>query len=250
MKPFTKSAALVFVLAIAIVQLAHADIFLKQKRHTDSITIMGQTQPAKDVVSKIWITPEGIRRDAPEESTIMWLDEQKLIHMNHSDKTYQVHPMDMNEMMQEAGQGQSPEEKAAMQGMMKNMMKMEVSVEATDETQTIRDWKCRKYLLSMDTMMGRTVSEVWATEDLKVDKKLYDRLNTAMMANMPGIQKAIKDIRKEIEKIKGVQVKTVSKQEIMGKTRTTTTELLTYKEADAPANLLDIPDGYQEKGQY
>jgi len=99
-------------------------------------------------------------------------------------------------------------------------------------------------------MMGRTVSEVWATEDLKVDKKLYDRLNTAMMANMPGIQKAIKDIRKEIEKIKGVQVKTVSKQEIMGKTRTTTTELLTYKEADAPANLLDIPDGYQEKGQY
>lgn len=247
MNRFIKPALLIFVMAIGIFQSAHADIFLKQKRHTDSITIMGQTQPAEDVVSEIWITPEGIRSDAPEESTIMLMDKQKIIHINHTDKTYQARPMSMDKMMQESAKGQSPEEKAAMQGMMKNMMKMDISVASTGETKTIRGWDCRKYRLTMDTRMGQIVNEVWATEDLKVDQKLYDRLNTALMANMPGMQRAVKDMREEMEKIKGVQVKTESTRQMMGKPRTTTTELLDYKEAEAPADLLDIPEGYQEK---
>ncbi len=247
MNRFIKSAVVIFIISLGFVYAAHADIFIKQKRHTDAVTIMGQTQPAEDVVSEIWITPEGIRSNAPGESTIMLLDRQKIIHINHRDKTYQVHPMGMDKMMEASGGGQSPEERAAMQGMMKSMMKMDVSVASTGETKTIKGWKCRKYRLVMDTMMGKIVNEVWATEDLKIDQKLYDRLNTAMMASMPGMQQAAGDVQEEMKKIKGVQVNTVSNQQIMGKTRTSTTELLEYKEAKAPAGLLDIPAGYREE---
>lgn len=249
MNQFIKLTVFSLIVALGMATAANADIFLKQKQHTDAMTIMGQTQPAEDVVSEIWITPDGIRSDAQEESTIMLLDEEKLILMNHSDKTYMVHPMGMDKTMQAAGNDQSPEEKAAMQGMMENMAKMDVSVAPTGETKTIREWECKKYRLTMDTMMGRIVNEVWATEDLKVDQALYDRLNTAMMAAMPGMQQAIKDVQAEMKKIKGVQVKTISTQQIMGKSRETITELLEYKEGDAPADLLDIPDGYQKRGR-
>jgi len=249
MHRFVKTATFILIIAFGFAQAAHADIYLKQKRQTDAVTIMGQTQPAEDVISEIWITPDGIRSNTDGESTIMMLDKQKIILVNHTDKTYRVRPMGMDKMMEKSVKGQSPEEKAEMQGMMKNMMKMDVSVAATGQTRTIRGWNCQKYRLTMDTMMGKIVNEVWATQDLKVDQKLYDRLNTAMMGAMPGMQQGLKDIQDEMKKIKGVQVKTISTQQIMGKDRTTTTELLDYKEAEAPAGLLEIPSGYSEKKQ-
>ena len=247
MQRFINLFVFIFIIAMGITQNAQADIFLKQKFHTDAMTIMGQTQPAEDMISKIWITQKGIRNDSPDESMIMLLGEKKIIILNHLDKTYMVLPMDMDQMMEESASGQSPEENAAMQGMMQNMVKKDISVSATGETKTIRKWNCRKYRVTMDTMMGQIVNEVWATEDLKVDQKLYERLNTAMMTSMPGMQQSVQDIQEEMKKIKGVQVKTVSSQQIMGKTRTSTTELLDYKEGDAPADLFDIPKGYQEK---
>ncbi|MDZ7831322.1 MAG: hypothetical protein U5L07_06190 [Desulfobacterales bacterium] len=244
-----KTVIFFLIIALGGAQASYADVYLKQEQHTDAVTIMGQKQPATDVVSEIWITSEGIRTDTAAESTIMLLDEEKIILLDHTDNTYQVRPMGMDKMMEQSVKGQSPEEKAAMQGMMKNMMKMDVSVTATGESQTIRGWDCKKYRVTMDTMMGKSVNEIWATKDLNVDQELYDRLNTALMAAMPGMQKGLKKIQAEMKKIKGVQVKTLSTQQIMGKERTTTTELLDYKEAEAPAGHLEIPSGYSEKKQ-
>ena len=225
---------------------ANADVFMKNRQHSDTTQIMGQNQPAKDVVETIWLTAKGYRSDNPENSIILRLDLKKMLMIDHSDKTYMEMPLDMNKMMPQES-GQDAEGQAAFQGMMKNMMKMEVAVTATGETKKIGKWKCKKYIMTMKTFMGVINNEIWATENLTVDKDLYAGMGASMMAGMPGMQASMADMTLELKKIKGVRVYTTVTQEMMGQKIRHTTELLEFKEGKAPAGLFKTPKGYQQK---
>jgi hypothetical protein len=225
---------------------ANADVFMKNRQHTDAMQIMGQNQPAEDVVETIWLTEKGYRSDNPENSIILSLDPKKMLTLDHSDKTYTKMPLDMNKMMPQ-GAEQDAEGQAAFQGMMKNMMKMEVTVTATGEKKKIGTWKCKKYIMTMKTFMGDINNEIWATEDLKVDKDLYARMGASMMAGMPGMQASMADMTRELKKIKGVRVYTTVTQEMMGQKIRHTTELLEFKKGKAPVGLFTPPKGYQQK---
>ncbi|MCU0598333.1 MAG: DUF4412 domain-containing protein [Desulfobacterales bacterium] len=239
---------IVWVLTLAFFQsVSFADIYMKQKHHTDATQMMGVTQPAKDIVAEIWISEKGFRSDDPEHSTIMLANSQKVIMLDHKTKTYMEQPLNMDEMMGNMSEGKSPEDKAAMKQMMQNMMKMDASVTETGEQKTINNWKCRKYILKMNTAMGAITNEVWATEDLKVDKEIYEQMTNRMLASMPGAQSSIESMRKEMEKIKGVQVMTVSNFTMMNQPHKSTTELLEFKKMTAPGNIFDIPAGYKKQ---
>ena len=227
--------------------VSQADIYMKRKQHTDAVKIMGMAQPATDVIEEIWITKKGLRSDGPQKSMIMLTDKQKVIMIDHATKTYFEKSLNMNDMMPKTGDGESQKRAAAMQGMMKNMMKMDASVQPTNEKKKIKGWMCKKYILTMNTFAGATTNEVWATEDLKVDQKLYDKLASSVTSFMPDMGNTIKGLQEEMKKIKGVQVKSISTQNIMNQTRTSTTELIEYKEKKAPKNLFQIPKGYTKK---
>jgi hypothetical protein len=230
-----------------VTNVSFADIYMKQKHHTDATQMMGMAQPAKDIVSEIWITDKGFRSDDPEHSTIMLANAQKVIVVDHKAKTYMEQPLNMEEMMAGGGEDQSPEDKAAMKQMMQNMMKMDASVAETGEQKTINGWKSKKYILKMNMAMGTITNEVWATEDLKVDKKIYEQLTNRALAAMPGLQSSMESMHKEMEKIKGVQVLTVSNFTMMNQPHKSTTELLEFKEKPAPGNIFDIPAGYTKQ---
>lgn len=235
--------AVVFTLANA----AFADIYMKQKVHTDAIQMMGMTQPANDVIAKIWVTEKGFRSDDPDNSTIMMGKEQKLIIIDHAAKTYTEQPINMNEMMAAMGEGETPEDQAAMRQMMQNMMKMDAVVQETKDQKTINGWKSRKYIMTINSAMGPITNEVWATEDLKVDRKVYEQLAARMLSSMPGLQNSVDGMKKEIAKIKGVQVMTVSTFTMMNQTHKATTELLEFKEGKAPAGIFAVPAGYKKQ---
>ncbi|MFZ2634286.1 MAG: hypothetical protein WA081_04235 [Desulfosalsimonadaceae bacterium] len=95
--------------------------------------------------------------------------------------------------------------------------------------------------------MGLITSEVWATEDLKVDKKVYEQLASRMLSSMPGLQSSVEGMKKEVEKIKGVQVMTVSSFTMMNQVHKATTELLEFKEGTAPSGIFAIPAGYKKQ---
>jgi hypothetical protein len=99
----------------------------------------------------------------------------------------------------------------------------------------------------MNTAMGVVTNEVWATEDLKVDKKIYEQLTRRALTAMPGLQSSMESMRNEMEKIKGVQVLTVSNFTMMNQPHKTTTELLEFKDKAAPGNIFEIPAGYTKK---
>lgn len=235
-----------------MIGLANSDVYMKQKRHTDGMKIMNTEQPATDEIDEVWITAKGIRVDNPKTSMLILIDEKKMVMINHEKKTYSEMPMNMGQVIKEAAQkeGKDSEEAEQMAGgnqaMMQGMMKMDIKVEPTAEAKKINNWNCKKYNLTMNTFMGPMNSEVWASEDLKVDKNLYAKFSTAFMAMMPGMQSGMGEMMKEMEKIKGVQVKSIAKHEMMGQTMTSSTELLEFKDGTAPVNLLKIPAGYKK----
>jgi len=137
---------------------------------------------------------------------------------------------------------------AAMRGMMEGMMEgmmsqIKVSVKDTGEKQKIGKWSARKYerITEMGSM-GKSVDEVWATGDLKVDMKAYWKAMSVMQAQQPGFDKFMK----EMEKIKGVIVKTISRADAMGVEIKTTEELVDFASKPAPADTYKIPSGYKK----
>ncbi len=245
-------AALVFFV-FATVQ-ARADIYMKQKVHTDELKMMGQTQPAKDEISVIWLGENLARMDQGAATSSILLGEKKILYMlDHNKKTYAEMPMDLDKMFDEAAgaaAGDDPETaeaKKKMPAFMKNMMKgvmgsMSAKVTETGETKKIGTWNCRKYIIEMDMGMGKSVAEAWATEDLKIDYSLYFTSANAMLASQPGFDKIVK----EMQKVKGVVAYQTSKVSVMGSEVTSTTELLECTEKSAPAGNYDIPAGYKK----
>jgi len=247
MKRWITLMALCIAVLLMIPTLSMADIYMKQKQHTDATQMMGTTQPARDVVMGIWITPKGFRTDDPERSTIMLADEKKVIVIDHKTKTYMEQPLNMDDMMAGMSQGKTPEENAAMKQMMQKMMKMDAAVSETNDHKIINHWECKKYIATIHTAMGQITNEIWATQDLNVDKKIYDQMASRMMSAMPGLQTSMESMKKEMDKIKGVQVLTVSTYTMMNQPHKTTTELLEFKEGTAPKNIFAIPTGYTKQ---
>jgi hypothetical protein len=249
-----KSFKMIIMILIALIMLSSTllgDIFMKQKSHTDGFQMMGQSQPAQDEIQEIWVTQDKIRSDSEKQSVILRLDQNKLYMLNHEEKTYAELPLDFGNMMdskmKEAMEGEDmdPEQKEAMMQMMQGMGQIKVTITPTSETKKIGNWNCKKYTQTMETMMGPTTSEIWATEDLKMDQDLYSKFMAAMSGQgMFGNMMA--DMAEEMKKIKGVPVLTVSTVNMMGASIKSTQELIEFKEGTAPAGIFELPKAYKK----
>ncbi len=228
-----------------------ADTYMKQVKHSDSYSVMGQTIPEKNETTETWICDKATRVNLPDgTSTLMMFAEQKAYALKHADRTYAEMPMSMDKMMDDMEKAAGADDEKnraaakAMRGMMGGMMsQIKVSVRDTGEQQKIGKWNARKYERVTDMgSMGKSVDEVWATEDLKVDMKAYLKARSIMQAQQPGFDK----IMKEMEKVKGVIVKTISRAKAMGVEIKTTEELVEFSSKPAPADTFKIPSGYKK----
>ncbi|MGA2362947.1 MAG: hypothetical protein ABSG73_10870 [Candidatus Aminicenantales bacterium] len=237
---------LVFSLALGVVSV-RADVYMKQKTHTGSFTVMGKTQPEKDETVVFWLGENKARTDHDGgKSTLLLADKGLLYMIDHNKKTYAEMPLDMSKAVDEAlaEKGEQGQKVAGfMKGLTKGMMGgITVKVTETGETKKIGSWSCRKYIIDMKMPMGETNSEAWATEDLKIDAKLYLTSVNAMMASQPGFQ----DIIKEMQKIKGVIAYQTTTAKMRGSDIVTTTELIECGDRTAPAGSYDVPAGYSK----
>ncbi len=234
------TALVLFLLAVP--RLLTADVFLKQKQHTDAYEVMGQEQPATDLITSVWMTKDKIRSDNEENSFLLRQDREVIYFLDHRKKTYAEMPMDMSKMMPSEDQEQA----AMMQNMMKAMMKVEITVMPTGESKKIGKWNCKKYIQKIQMFSGPMESEIWASEEIKIDYDLYTRYGASMFARMPGMQGMMESMLKEMKKMKGVPVLTISKSQVMGQTINSSTELLDVKEGKAPAGIFELPKGYRK----
>jgi len=227
--------------------LAKADVFIKQKRHTDAYEVMGQTQPAKDEIVVMWMGKDKGRLDMSEDSSwIIRLDKNMMYILDHTKMEYVEVPF--NEFgdlisysisQSEMSEEEKAQAKKFMKGIM-SMMKPKVEVKDTGEKQKIKGWNCRKYIMKMKMMGMGSTSEIWATEDIKINYDLYRTLGFAMVAKQPVFQ----EMFEEMEKIKGIPVLTTSKSSAMGAEVKSTEELVEVKKKSAPSGTYEVPKDY------
>jgi hypothetical protein len=227
-----------------------ADVFMKQNQHTDAMSIMGQTQPAEDLVTEIWITDTKMVSSNAKQKLVFDLTKKVVTFANHEQKTVATMPMDFSKMMDQQAGDMSAEDKADFQQFMGRMMNIKVNVQPTSEKKKIGQWNCTKYIQTMKMGMGTITSEIWATTDINIDQDLYAQFTTAVMAQMPGVSQNAAEIIKESKKIKGVQVFTTQTTEMMGQSFGSTVELLEYKEGKAPISAFAMPAGYKEQTMF
>ena len=241
-----KSLGLFFILTCMIVPLAiQADVYIKQKNHTDAFQVMGKTEPAKDEVFVTWMGKDKARLDHGEDISIIVRQDKNVMYMiNHAEMKYaEMGAGGLDDILTGAisGAGLSDEEKAQTQQMLKGfaqMMKPEATVTDTGETKKIKNWKCKKYIMKTKMMMMSSTSEIWATEDIKIDYELFRTLGFSVMAKTPGL----KDMLEEMKKIKGITVLSTSSSSAIGAEVKSTQELLEVLEKSAPAGTYDVPE--------
>lgn len=216
--------------------LGRADFLIKKTKHTDAVAMMGQTEPAKDEEGVIWIAKDKMREDRGEESTIIRLDINKIYTINNLEKTYsEINlPIDMEKIL-------SAEAKQMMQ-----VMKLAATLTDTKETQKIKTWNCKKYLLNISaSMMGMdmpTTVEIWNTKDLGIDLDLYKKFFSLTLQLNP----VFKDAVVELEKMEGITVLEKSSMKTMGTEQKYQEEVVSVEKKDAPAGTYDLPRGYKK----
>jgi hypothetical protein len=245
-RALTGLGGLVVLTLLALWGTVQADTFMKQVTHTDSIKIMGQTQPATDDTSTIWMTKDkACMIGADNKASILRADKGVIYLVDHEKKTYAEVPMaamgDIKKMAGEEGD-EDAEQSAEMMKGMAGMMSVDVKVTPTDETKKIQDWNAKKYLVEVKMFMGTTKSEMWASEDIKIDYDMFQSISNAFMGMMPGFEKAMQ----EMKKIKGVTVLSVGEMQVMGTSVKTTTTLVECSEKSAPAGIFDVPKDYKQ----
>jgi hypothetical protein len=169
--------------------------------------------------------------------------------INHAEMKYREMPFsETSDLLTAAisGADLSDEERAEAQKMMKGfaqMMTPKVTVEATGETQKIKNWNCKKYIMTMKMMGTTSTSELWATEDIKINYDLYSTLMLSMMPKTPGLEK----MQEEMKKVKGLTVLSSGTTSMMGTEVKSTQELLEVAEKSAPAGTYEVPSGYKKQ---
>lgn len=214
--------------------LAKADILIKKIKHTEA-TVMGQSQPAKDEKGITWIAKDKMREDMPESSTIFRLDLNKIYIIDHSKKTYSEIdlPIEFDKVF-------PPEAKHMIE-----MIKMtSSSITDTEETQTIRGWKCRKFLVEVEiSMMAMNIAmkmEIWTSKDLGIDLNAYKKFSGATLSINPFT----KDLSEEFKKIEGYPVLAISSITMTGTETKEREEVVSAEKKDAPVGTYNLPQGY------
>ncbi len=219
-----------------------ADSYFKQATHVDAFEMMGQKTPEKNDTSIVWLTEGKACSQIGDKESIIFDSQEGLLYMlDHEKKQYSMIPMDLFG----GGNKEDVSRNEEMAKMMEAMGgSMEITVTPTDETKKIGDWNATKYIVDIKIAMMPSKQEIWTTEDIKIDYTMFNAVSNGMMAQMPGFEK----ILEEMKQVKGIAVKTVTRTSAMGGEIVTSMNLIEYAEKDAPDGVYDIPEGYKKVG--
>lgn len=233
------AVALIGFFLLATVCL-HADVYIKQNTHTDAFEMMGQSQPAKDVINHMWLADNKMASLSEDQSFIIDLESNKVFWMNSQNKTYieMDLPLDISKYL--------PEQASEM---MANM-NISVAVQPTGVTESIAGKTCEKYDVTMTIMMMMTMEmkmKIWATEDVPFDwKKFQDKMIQMFSPTMPLGEEALNAFKQ----IKGWQMRSEMTMNMMGTDMKTVQEVMEITKKDAPAGTYAVPDGYTKRDKF
>ena len=232
-----KKLVLILILLVFTFSFLTADVYIKQKTHTDAFKMMNQEQPAKDVISEQWIGDNKFASHSKDQSIIIDTNKKVLIMINHITKTYifMTLPLDISKYM--------PEQIAQM---MKQMMgNLAMTVKSTGETKMIGKWKCNRYDMTM-TVMGMPMNLIsWASTDVPFD---WEKIGALRLESVAKIQMNLNEASiNEMKKVKGYTIATEMTMNMMGAKMSV--KMITLEISNKPAGpeVYSVPPGYTKK---
>ena len=236
--------AAIMLIAAMISTTASAGTYIKQVLHTDPMEMGGAKIPASDDTATIWMDKAGACWVNPKMVIIYRTDRGMIYMLDPATKTYnEISVAAMQQMTSGARSMADSAKRQAGDSTQMNMADMmKITVTPTTEKRVINKWKATKYLLDMSLPFGTSKTEIWASEDIRIDMVTYNTISNAMMAFMPGFEKMME----ELKKIKGVNILTVTESDAMGGKVRQTSEVVECAEKPTPAGIFEIPEGFKK----
>ena len=184
-----------------------------------------------ETVQRMWIQGPYTKIDSEKSIVIVDFNNQNAIIADKTKKTYfKISFQEMRQMMDRVFE------------MMKKMgMNLTPTIEITNQTKKIGNFKCTVVYISMGNFQK---TEECLSKDVKIDFSAY--LKAAEIMFPKDLAEAMRNKGKELSAL-GYPVYSKTTSSIMGQTNTSETILKTYKEENFPASVFTVPAGYVEK---
>lgn len=213
-----------------------ADVYIKQKTHSDAISFMGQNQPEKNDFAEMWLSENKMASITPDGGFILDLDKKIAMMINHQDKTFvQMDlPLDISKYF--------PSQLLQMMG------NVTVEVTPTGQKEKVGSWNCEIYNMTMNMMMMKMKYKIWASTDVSFD---WEKFMKEMYSQMAMVTMRLNENSvKEMEKIKGFQIKSEMAMDMMGNEIKSSYEVIEISEKTAPSGIYAAPEGYTKKDKF
>lgn len=226
----------VALFALASISLAHADLMVVQKAHTDAHSMMGVERPATDQEITLWVANDRMAQIGGQMAVLVRLDQKKIYLIDPTDKTAMTIdlPIDFKQLV--------PPEAAGMVDQIKAMMKAEVKVTPTEETTKVGPWTAKLTKIEAKSMqMTATISQ-WLTDQIKFP----NQAGYAEMVQSLG-EISSQSWLGELAKLSGFAVRSEMTLDVMGSKIVSRNEVTAAETKPAPAGTYEVPAGYTVK---
>lgn len=226
------------LLGLLLPAVGQADLYVKRVAHSTSYVDGEVVGTRQGDASEMWIGAERLASHEGNKTILLDLKRNLFCILNHPDKCYIEAPLPLDLTKILSDDLLSRYETVRTSG----------KVEEEDGSLEVLSSKCRCYRVSYwDVSDGQRRNErtvtVWATEDVDFDEAPYAR----MLECMRMLHNRDKKLRKELKKIKGLQIRYEITGNGSGVKSRLVSEVVELKKLDPPEGVYMIPEDYTRK---
>lgn len=216
----------------------HADVYIRQRVHTDSYYYSGVTTPAVDHVNEMWIGESKMALMTKNRVTILDMDHNRAFILIRNSKTYleTTLPLDLFKLV--------PEQLTSFLQANQYIG----TVKDTGKTKKIGKWNCRVYEINsyiqyQEDRLNESDTTLWVSTDVPFDLKKYNDMNT----NLHKLENFSDPFCIQLKKIKGFGIARESLFYIKGFSVKSTAAVIDITRRAPPPGTYSLPPGYTKK---
>jgi hypothetical protein len=227
-----KKSLLFFIILIVMSSFIYSDVYIKREVHTDSYYEDGLMHPAVDRVIETWIGNKKMAYISNSRIIIVDLNKNLMFFINKNEKTYVEIPLPF-ELAKVVTKQIAPDlQYSTFSG----------TVKATKESRTIARWKCRCYNINGSRPYGREI-KAWVHPTPPFDVDTYNKMNI----NVLKLHNYDSNFIKEMQKIRGIEIRLDETVYFRGSIRKRTDRILEISKKTPKTISYSIPAGYKKK---
>jgi hypothetical protein len=227
-----KKFLLFFIILIATSSFIYSDVYIKREVHTESYYEDGLMHPAVDRVIETWIGNKKMAYISNSRIIIVDLNKNLMFFINKNEKTYVEIPLPF-ELAKVVTKQIAPDlQYSTFSG----------TVKATKESKTIGRWKCRCYNISGSRPYGREI-KAWVHPTPPFDMDTYNKMNI----NVLKLHNYDSNFIKEMQKIRGIEIRLDETVYFRGSIRKRTDKILEISKKTPKTISYSVPAGYKKK---